>query len=186
VHRLNSSATTAWSTKTFIREHSAGDFPDPARAVALRTSRRIDPAARLRRLFDRRKTGTLAGPALALDAALFGLFHFRSRKPVRSSAPILGRIRHSWISNPSAPIRVVISSIFRPWSRQILVPAFCRNKAAPPALEEPNWGRRRSDRSQTQTAAASLSAPARALVHAPAVSGGFSCPFSASAPESSV
>jgi hypothetical protein len=128
---LNSSATTAWSTKTFIREHSAGDFPDPARAVALRTSRRIDPAARLRRLFDRRKTGTLAGPALALDAALFGLFHFRSRKPVRSSAPILGRIRHSWISNPSEPIRAVISSIFRPRSRQILLPAFSAETKRP-------------------------------------------------------
>lgn len=146
--------------------------PDPARALALRTSRRIDPAARLRRLFDRCKTGAPAGPALALDPAPFGSFHFRPRKPVRSIRPHPGS--HPLMDQQSVRAkRAVIPVYSRSRPGRFCCPFFAEQSnpnGAGSAELEPQAKRP----SQTQTAAASLSAPARALVHVPAVNGGFS------------
>ena len=141
---LNRWAITTWSTKTVVREQSAGDLPDPARAVALRTSRRIDPAARLRRLFDRRKTGAPASPALALDVALFGVFHFRSRKPVRSIRP--HPRSHPPLMDQQSARAIIISSIFVPGPDRFYCPLFLPKQSGPNGAEEPDWSRRRSDR----------------------------------------
>jgi hypothetical protein len=106
-----------------------------AGSIALHTSRRINPAAGLRRLLDRRKAAAIAGSALAFGPGNFCPFHFRSQFAA-------SRIQHL-IPGPTAASPKDIRA----------------NKAAPTALEVPDWGRRRSDRSRRKQSAASLSVP---------------------------
>jgi hypothetical protein len=66
-------------------------LPDPPGSLALGASRRINPAAGLRRLFDRRKAGAPAGNAFALDLVGLGPFHFRSQIRFNRFAEITDR-----------------------------------------------------------------------------------------------
>jgi hypothetical protein len=58
---------------------STNGFSGSSGALALQTSRRVNPAAGLRWLLDRRKATAIAGSALVFDPIYFGPLHSESR-----------------------------------------------------------------------------------------------------------
>jgi hypothetical protein len=62
-----------------IKAASADGFSGSSGALALQTSRRVNPAAGLRGLLDRRKATAIAGSALVFDPIYFCPLHSESR-----------------------------------------------------------------------------------------------------------